>query len=126
VPIVSAYFRSLFYYRERKCAENYFKKWHNSFFLKLQSSLLVISKHNSFQVLFDKIASVYFIRKIYLYFTSIGNWPAQGTSTVPVVSAHCRSVFDYVTVRGSVAEWLACWTQAQEGLGLSRSRDAVG
>ena len=33
------------------------------FFLKLQSSvsLLVISKHNSFWVLFDKIASVYFI-----------------------------------------------------------------
>jgi len=27
---------------------------------------------------------------------------------------------------GSVAEWLACWTQAQKGLGSNRSRDAVG
>ena len=27
---------------------------------------------------------------------------------------------------GSVAEWLACWTQAQKGAGLNRSRDAVG
>jgi len=27
---------------------------------------------------------------------------------------------------GSIVEWLACWTQAQKGLGLNRSRDAVG
>jgi len=27
---------------------------------------------------------------------------------------------------GSVAEWLACWTQAQKGLDTNRSRDAVG
>ena len=27
---------------------------------------------------------------------------------------------------GSVAEWLACWTQVQNGLGSNRSRDAVG
>jgi len=26
---------------------------------------------------------------------------------------------------GSVAEWLACWTQAQKGLGSNRSCDAV-
>jgi len=26
---------------------------------------------------------------------------------------------------GSVAEWLACWTQAQNCLGSNRSRDAV-
>ena len=26
---------------------------------------------------------------------------------------------------GSVAEWLACWTQAQKGSGSYRSRDAV-
>jgi len=26
----------------------------------------------------------------------------------------------------SVAEWLACWTQAQYGPGSNRSRDAVG
>jgi len=29
-------------------------------------------------------------------------------------------------VGGSVAEWLACWTQAQKGPGSNRSRDAVG
>ena len=29
-------------------------------------------------------------------------------------------------LRGSVTEWLACWTQAQQGLGSNRSRDAVG
>jgi len=27
---------------------------------------------------------------------------------------------------GSVAEWLACWTQAQKGPGSNRSRDAAG
>jgi len=27
---------------------------------------------------------------------------------------------------GSVAEWLACWTQVLKGLGSNRSRDAVG
>ena len=31
-----------------------------------------------------------------------------------------------LTKGGSVAEWLACWTQAQKGLGSNRSRDAVG
>ena len=29
-------------------------------------------------------------------------------------------------IGGSVAEWLACWTQAQKGPGSNRSRDAVG
>jgi len=36
----------------------------------------------------------------------------------------------YIRIRvdegGSVAEWLACWTQAQKGPGSNRSRDAVG
>jgi len=27
---------------------------------------------------------------------------------------------------GSLAEWLACWTQAQKGLGSNRICDAVG
>ena len=34
--------------------------------------ILVISNHNCFRVLFDKIGSVYVILKIYFYF-SIGN-----------------------------------------------------
>jgi len=42
----------------------------------------------------------------------------------------CLSVTqDYRSVRplwgGSVAEWLACWTQAQKGMGSNCSRDAV-
>ena len=32
----------------------------------------------------------------------------------------------FIAMGGSVAEWLACWTQAQKGLGSNRSRDAVG
>jgi len=27
---------------------------------------------------------------------------------------------------GTVAEWLACWTQAEKGVGSNRSREAVG
>jgi len=30
------------------------------------------------------------------------------------------------TATGSVAEWLACWAQAQKGPGSNRNRDAVG
>jgi len=32
----------------------------------------------------------------------------------------------HIALDGSVAEWLACWTQAQKGPGSNRSRDAVG
>jgi len=58
-------------YRERKYGENY-NKWHKKICFKTAISILLISNDNSFRVLFDKIASVYFIWKIYLYF-SIGN-----------------------------------------------------
>jgi len=40
--------------------------------------------------------------------------------------AHLNFVWIMLITDGSVAEWLACWTQAQKGLGLNRSRDAVG
>jgi len=40
-------------------------------FFKTAIIILVISSHDSFRVLFDKIASAYFICKVYLYF-SIG------------------------------------------------------
>jgi len=33
---------------------------------------------------------------------------------------------DNVDAGGSVAEWLACWTQAQKGPGSNRSSNAVG
>jgi len=48
-----------------------------NFFSKTAISILLISKRKSFRVLFDKIASVYFIRKMHR------KWPAQGTGTVP-------------------------------------------
>ena len=32
----------------------------------------------------------------------------------------------YLLTGGSVAEWLACWTQAQKGPDSNRSRDTVG
>jgi len=41
-------------------------------------------------VLFDKIASVYYLKKILIFYH--WKWPAQGTGTVPIVSAHFRSV----------------------------------
>ena len=38
-----------------------------------------------------------------------------------------RRLFPNSSIRGgSVTEWLACWTQAQKGLGSNRSRNAVG
>ena len=36
------------------------------------------------------------------------------------------TLYSSVVFGGSVAKWLACWTQAQKGLGSNRSRDAVG
>jgi len=48
-----------------------------------------MSNHNSFRVLFDKIASVYFKDKfIFLHW----KWPSDGTNTVPIVPAYCRSL----------------------------------
>ena len=54
---------------------------------------MVISNHNGFRALFDKIASLYFIWKRYLYL-SVGNgWPAHGTSTVPTLYRHFPSLY---------------------------------
>jgi len=36
------------------------------------------------------------------------------------------SSYNKRTTGGSVAEWSACWTQAQKGPGSNRNRDAVG
>ena len=54
--------------RERKCAENYSKRHSQFVFLNCNQHSLVISNHNSFRVLFDKIASVYYIWKNILIF----------------------------------------------------------
>jgi len=57
-------------HRERKCAENY-NKWILNLFFKTTITILIISNHNSFGVLLDKIASVYFIWKIYIYILAL-------------------------------------------------------
>jgi len=56
-----------------------------------------------------------------------------GSHTSPVQRNHRRAArrrkvpkLRLVPMGGSVAEWLACWTQAQKGLGSNRSLDAVG
>jgi len=41
-----------------------------------------------------------------------------------VVTVHLEDIIQ--NMGSSVAEWLACWTQEQKGLGSSRSRDSVG
>jgi len=43
----------------------------------------------------------------------VSSYSSQLTSTLP-------------SAGGSVAEWLACWTQAPKGPGSNHSRDAVG
>jgi len=80
---------------ERKCAENY-NKWHNKFFFLTAVSVLVISSHNTQvpnAVLFNKIASVYFIWK-YIYILAL-EMASQGNSTVPIVSAHFHSPLNH-------------------------------
>jgi len=41
-------------------------------------------------------------------------------------SDFCQTNYLHIHQGGSVAEWFACWTQAQKGLGSNHSRDAVG
>ena len=54
-----------------------------------------------------------------------------GTDTRPLhrpCTASCAGSVNKrsLSLGGSVAEWLACWTQAQKGPDSNRSRDAVG
>ena len=51
------------------------------------------------------------------------NWPAAENDIKTEPRIYILFVCD---MGGSVAEWLACWTQAQKGPGSNRSRDAVG
>jgi len=72
--------------------------------------ILVISNHNSFRALFDKIASVYFIRKIYSYTNTGNGLPREPAlcqlyrhSFVPYIAArisaelHLHEFFEHVT-----------------------------
>jgi len=67
---------------------------------------LVISNHNSFQVVFDKIASVYIIGEIYLYFSTGNGQPREPAlcqlyrhTFVPYgrgrITGYCRECIQY-------------------------------
>ena len=71
-----------------------------------------------------------------LSFLQAGCPSCRPTNSVKALKARFRNSLNKISLRiyteyqcflgGSVAEWLACWTQAQKGLGSNRSRDAVG
>jgi len=57
----------------------------------------------------------------------------SGSISDPAAGANSAPQTSYLDLKGlllreggSVAEWLACWTQAQKSLGSKHSRDAVG
>jgi len=80
------------------------------FLFKTASSISVISNHNGFRVLFVKIASVYFISKIYLYF-SVG-------MARPANCANCIGALSFPIHTGAVLVYEAVWISSR-----SRSRD---
>ena len=56
-------------------------------------------------------------------------WSKKGTTFLFSFNTQCNlTKFSILIVNqgGLVAEWLACWTQAQKGLGSNHSCDAVG
>ena len=50
---------------------------------------------------------------------------ALALGVVACASLMCVLKYLLTYMGGSVAEWLACWTQAQKGPGSNRSHDAV-
>jgi len=77
-----------------------------------------------------------------MYAYQMGTEPAQESGQRYVNGAPCDAAIcqNSLTARvtsgllhdynnlwsGSIAEWLACWTQAQKGPGSNRSRDTFG
>ena len=49
-----------------------------------------------------------------------------GEKWTPLFTLVTLYLLTTVILGGTVAEWLACWTQAQKGMSSNRSRDAVG
>ena len=63
-----------------------------NFFLKMQTSLLVIiSNHNSFRVLFDEIASAFFLEK-YIYISALEMASPANQHCANCVGTHSFSV----------------------------------
>ena len=60
-----------------------------------------------------------------IFDTTSSQWESEWTKLI-VTGNDGRGPILYIVII-SVAEWLACWTQkGAEGLGSSRSRDAIG
>jgi len=74
------------------CAENYNKRQRYSKFIsKTAVSIFLISNHNNFRVecCLTKLLPYVLLENILIF--QRWKWPAQGTGTVPIVSAHFRS-----------------------------------
>jgi len=63
-------------------------------YFKTAISILLISSHDSFRVLFDKIASVYILFEKYIHILAL-EMTSHGTGTAPIGSAHFRSLSIY-------------------------------
>jgi len=57
--------------------------------------------------------------------SSRSSWDVQVQRALFLSRCLSRCLSGGLVTRSSVAEWLACWTQVQKGLGSNRSRDAV-
>jgi len=68
----------------------------------------------------QKLKHIYRNYGTYMYF-----WNVHTDGRHEYVILHSKNSLNW-NMGGSVAEWLACWTQTQKGLGSNRSCDAVG
>ena len=60
------------------------------------------------------------------HYNSAVSWLSQEQISLNLISFRNWFLVLLLTWCGSVAEWLACWTQAQKGPGSNRNHDAAG
>ena len=60
------------------------------------------------------------------FYSREGSWKGKWTGDEGAKRKEREGLIVMHPQGGSVSEWLACWTQAQKGMGSNRSRDAVG
>jgi len=80
-----------------------------SLFFKTAISILVISNHNSFRVLFDKIASVYFAGK-YIYILAL---EVEYFSALTLLVGRQEGHPACKNLSGGVLAWLSIWSKVQ-------------
>jgi len=84
---------------------------HNKFIFKTAISILVISNQNSFRVLFDKIASAYFTRKLCLCFSTGNGQPRE-----PALCQFCIGTLSFpVDMQRNYVTVTPCITNAYYG-----------